>query len=285
MVNPFVGEIVLYAFNFVPQGWAACAGQLMAIGQEISLFTLIGNRFGGNGETDFALPDYRSIAPTGLQYCIALTGIVPTPGADSRPQGLGEIASLPYSFAPYTWIDCNGQLLEIAENESLFHVIGTKFGGDGQSTFGLPNLVSTPPTAVQFPGAPPPTTSQYFIATAGGAVPVDPFLAEVRLFPFEAAPAGWETCSGQLLPINQNQALFSLLGFTFGGDGRINFALPDLRDLHLPSGLQYCIAIGGTFPSRSMQVQETETETETSPREEIRLPGEEGNERILIEPE
>ncbi|HWS25548.1 MAG TPA: tail fiber protein [Xanthomonadales bacterium] len=56
-----------------------------------------------------------------------------------------------------------------------------------------------------------------------------PFLAEVRICSFSFAPRGWALCNGQLLPINQNQALFSLLGTTFGGDGRVNFALPDLR--------------------------------------------------------
>jgi microcystin-dependent protein len=57
----------------------------------------------------------------------------------------------------------------------------------------------------------------------------EPFLSELRLMSFVFAPKGWAQCNGQLLPINQNQALFSLLGTTFGGDGRVNFALPDLR--------------------------------------------------------
>jgi microcystin-dependent protein len=57
----------------------------------------------------------------------------------------------------------------------------------------------------------------------------EPFLAELRLMSFAFAPQGWALCNGQLLPINQNQALFSLLGTTYGGDGRVNFALPDLR--------------------------------------------------------
>jgi microcystin-dependent protein len=67
----------------------------------------------------------------------------------------------------------------------------------------------------------------------------EPFLGEVRLMSFEFAPKGWALCNGQLLPINQNQALFSLLGTTFGGDGRVNFALPDLRGrtpIHVGSG-------------------------------------------------
>jgi microcystin-dependent protein len=57
----------------------------------------------------------------------------------------------------------------------------------------------------------------------------EPFLSEIRICSFNFAPRGWALCNGQLLPINQNQALFALLGTTFGGDGRVNFALPDLR--------------------------------------------------------
>ncbi|HVS82720.1 MAG TPA: tail fiber protein [Pyrinomonadaceae bacterium] len=59
----------------------------------------------------------------------------------------------------------------------------------------------------------------------------EPFLAEIRIFSFGFAPKGWALCNGQLLPINQNQALFSLLGTTFGGDGRVNFGLPNLQGM------------------------------------------------------
>jgi microcystin-dependent protein len=67
----------------------------------------------------------------------------------------------------------------------------------------------------------------------------EPFLSEIRIMSFVFAPKGWALCNGQLLPINQNQALFSLLGTTFGGDGRVNFALPDNRGrtpIHVGSG-------------------------------------------------
>jgi microcystin-dependent protein len=57
----------------------------------------------------------------------------------------------------------------------------------------------------------------------------EPFLAEIRMFSFNFPPKGWALCNGQLLPINQNQALFALLGTTYGGNGQTNFALPDLR--------------------------------------------------------
>jgi microcystin-dependent protein len=57
----------------------------------------------------------------------------------------------------------------------------------------------------------------------------EPFLAEIRMFGFNFAPRSWATCDGQILPINQNQSRYSLLGTTYGGDGRTSFALPDLR--------------------------------------------------------
>lgn len=67
----------------------------------------------------------------------------------------------------------------------------------------------------------------------------EPFLSEIRIMSFVFPPKGWALCDGQLLPINQNQPLFSLLGTTFGGDGRVNFGLPDLRGrtpVHVGSG-------------------------------------------------
>ena len=67
----------------------------------------------------------------------------------------------------------------------------------------------------------------------------EPFLSEIRIMSFGFAPKGWALCDGQLLPINQNQALFSLLGTTYGGNGQTNFALPDLRSrvpIHMGSG-------------------------------------------------
>lgn len=57
----------------------------------------------------------------------------------------------------------------------------------------------------------------------------DPFVAEIRIFPFNFAPNGWAWCDGQLLPLSQNTALFSLLGTTYGGNGKSNFALPDMQ--------------------------------------------------------
>jgi microcystin-dependent protein len=92
----------------------------------------------------------------------------------------------------------------------------------------------------------------------------EPFLSEIRITSFGFAPKGWALCNGQLLPINQNQALFSLLGTTYGGDGRVNFALPDLRarvPLHMGSG--HTLGEKGGEPAHTLTIGETPTHTHT----------------------
>ena len=76
------------------------------------------------------------------------------------------------------------------------------------------------------------------------------YIGAIVLVGFNFAPVNWAFCNGQLLPINQNMALFSLLGVTYGGDGQTNFALPNLNAGELQSGLNYIICLMGIFPSR-----------------------------------
>jgi len=85
----------------------------------------------------------------------------------------------------------------------------------------------------------------------------EPFLSEIRIMSFVFAPKGWALCNGQLLPINQNQGLFSLLGTTFGGDGRVNFALPDLQartPIHVGSG--HTLGERGGEPAHTLSIAE-----------------------------
>jgi microcystin-dependent protein len=85
----------------------------------------------------------------------------------------------------------------------------------------------------------------------------EPYLSEIRLVSFPFPPRGWAFCNGQLLPINQNQALFALLGTTYGGDGRVTFALPDLRGrapVHMGDG--FTLGERGGEPSHTLTITE-----------------------------
>jgi microcystin-dependent protein len=90
----------------------------------------------------------------------------------------------------------------------------------------------------------------------------EPFLSEIRIMSFSFAPKGWALCNGQLLPINQNQALFSLLGTTYGGDGRVNFALPNLQartPIHMGNG--HTLGERGGEDSHTLTLQEMPAHT------------------------
>jgi microcystin-dependent protein len=169
---------------------------------------------------------------------------------------------------PDGFLQANGQELQIADYLPLFNLIGTTYGGDGVTTFALPDLsgrtvvgtTSQAPIGVYLGQETSLLNSQLPVAAGGSGQPVDnhepsaaltylislqgifpsssggsvdpdnQYLGEIVAFAGNFVPGGWALAAGQLLPINQNQALFALLGTMYGGDGRVTFALPDLRD-------------------------------------------------------
>lgn len=153
---------------------------------------------------------------------------------------VGEIRIFGGNFAPPDWAICNGQVWQIAENRALFDRIGTTYGGDGVTTFALPDfgrdVLVGAGTGFPFPGAgiaplavdPSPAPLTCLIALADDGLPT-PFVGEIRLFPFLFAPDLWMPCEGQLLPMEQYSLLYSVIGSAYGGDGATTFALPDLR--------------------------------------------------------
>jgi microcystin-dependent protein len=220
-----------------------------------------------------------------LNYMIAADGLFPSQDSGGGHTLIGEIGVFAGTFEPGGWLFADGRLLDIATYDTLFQVIGTTYGGDGQTTFALPDLrgrtivgtgqgpglemvdlgevLGTPEvtlTQSQMPshdhGLPTGGTTDitggnqpfdqhepslglnYIIALQGvfpprdgsGAVPDDvPYMGEIVAFAGGFAPKGWALAQGQLLSIAQNQALFSILGTMYGGNGQTTFALPDLR--------------------------------------------------------
>ncbi len=328
-----VGEIRLFAGSFVPGGFLAADGQLVSIASAPGLFGVIGTTYGGDGVTNFRVPDLRGRALAGRGTGVGLTpralgaafgtetvtesvaelpvhahpvtrgstelagGGQPLPTVQPtlavQPvithlgifQYLPEIRFFAGGYQPGNWQFADGRLLQITPYESLFNIIGTAFGGDGQATFALPDLSGrvaigagtgvgltnhvfaqsfgeegvtllsdtpaihshTLPSGLgstgingsgqPFPNHQPTLPLRYAIATAGvfptpesTNVDAEPTMGEIRPFASNfTLPNGWQYCEGQLLPINQNQALFSLFQTTYGGNGQTSFALPDLR--------------------------------------------------------
>jgi microcystin-dependent protein len=256
MIQTFAGSIPAF-------GAPRAEGQPEQISNPASnqaLFSLLGTSFGGDGFRTFALPNLNGRAAVGGQQMgmmgqgtLTLTWLISTGPSTLAPLP-GTLAMFCSSWAPDGWAICDGTMLPISQYVPLFEAIGCAFGGNNAAVFALPNLAGgaapmgagqapgRPPVAVgqQVPGTPPGLGLNYLISLEGpyppgsgpGAFPdTGQFLGQVIAYAGTTPPAGWALCDGTLLPIAANAQLFQLIGTTYGGDGKTNFALPDLRGL------------------------------------------------------
>ena len=237
---PMVAQISLFPYNFAPAGYMFCDGTLLPIAQNDVLFSLIGDKFGGDGQNTFALPNIKPPAAN-LHFCMSLFG-------EYKPRSyeavIGETMVTPAPLAN-NLMPCNGQLLPKKQYVLLDFYMGTRFGGDG-TNFALPKLQST--TA----------GCEYMIAVQGGT-PENlgsriPFLGELLLLPYQQSFQPLLQCNGASLPIAQNTALYNLIGTTFGGSGA-NFNLPNLTSV-APTGYSYYMAVEqAVFPPRGSDAE------------------------------
>jgi microcystin-dependent protein len=254
MNRQLIGQVNVFAFDFVPADWVACNGQLLSIQKFSELFSLIGTNFGGDGTSSFGVPDFPNLTEQGGKYCMAVVGNAPT---DPSQAFIGELALLPYvpPFVPphpSIWINCDGQTLSIEQSPSLFKFLGTTFGGDGKTTFGIPDLTQAPPVLPSQGSNPPLPQSIYSIANVPSGGVAQGLVGGVMSFPSPDPPKGWSLCNGQLLPIANNPQLANLLQTTYGGDGTSNFGLPDFTSLQ-PPGVYYYICTRGLYPQQYQQ--------------------------------
>ncbi len=162
---------------------------------------------------------------------------------------IGQILLTALNFAPTGTLACNGQVVSIAAYPALFGLFGKSYGGDGTSTFGLPNIAPVPTASG--------VTLTWIIVVDGAPWPsgMEAVLCELRVFP-ATPPANstldqsWLPCDGRLLQISGHEAMFALIGTTFGGDGVHSFAVPKLGLVPVGSGpsLAYWICSEGYFP-------------------------------------
>ena len=214
-------------------GWLFCDGQLLPIAENETLFQLIGTTYGGDGQRTFALPDLRGRVPVhqGNGGNLAETG-----GTETVTLTVNQIPSHTHPFLAVG--SARGDQISPAGNVPAQSYNVVPFIND--QTIGNFNAGAITPSGGSQPheNLQPYLSISFIISLFGhlpqpdlvaGASMADPFVAEIRIFPFNFAPKGWAWCDGQLMPISQNTALFSLLGTFYGGDGKSNFGLPNLQ--------------------------------------------------------
>lgn len=102
MSEPFIGQICVFGFNFAPRGWATCSGQILSIGQNTALFSLLGTTYGGNGQTTFALPDLRGRVSNSMGQGPGLSNydLGQVAGTESVTLSVNNLAAHAHTFAP-----------------------------------------------------------------------------------------------------------------------------------------------------------------------------------------
>ncbi len=225
-----LAELMITPYNFAPVGWALCNGQLLAIAQNTALFSLIGTYFGGDGRTNFALPNLQASVPIG-------TGQGPgLPLFDTGSYGGSTAVTLLQTEMPshnHT-LQANASDgtsnspagLVYASNAEHDHV----FSPAGELSLGA-NTLSAAGGNQPHNNMSPYQVFNVCIATTGifdGAQ--NPYVGEIKMFCGNPSLlTGWAVCNGALLSISSYEVLYNLLGTTFGGNGITTFALPDLR--------------------------------------------------------
>lgn len=216
-----LGFVYSFAGNFTPGTAMGAQGQLLPIGTNVAVFSLLGTTYGGNGVSNFALPDL-----TGRAIIGAGSGPGLSPADPGVPVGSASVALT------------TAQLPAHAQPLAGGGVTGTTGGN-------LPFDNRQPSLPLQRVIA-----STGFFPSRDGGGGSSTFLGQVATFAGTFVPGGWLAADGSLLSIAANTALFSLLGTTYGGDGRTTFALPDLRG-RVSVGASDTIPLGMTFGEES----------------------------------
>jgi microcystin-dependent protein len=248
--TPIMGEVVLFPYNFAPVGWRLCDGSLLSIADYGALFAIIGTTYGGDGQSTFALPNLKSRTVVGAGQGPGLPSyVLGQTGGTNLPLGVGQMPSHSHSISPNAPSSNTGRAISPLNNFPSAGVDKNRIPVMPFAT-GAPILV---PALANAGGSlpheqwPPYVKMNYCIATEGvfpsnggsGSMPDDSMIGDIKIFAGNFQPNGAPFCDGRLLQIMSNQALFSLLGTTYGGDGRNTFGLPDLRGrapIHLGSG-------------------------------------------------
>lgn len=230
-MSGYVGEVRMFAGSYVPAGWVSCDGQELSIATYSTLYSVIGTTYGGNGSSTFAVPDLRARTPLG-------SGDGPnlTPRTMGERGGQEAVTLTPSQMPPHRH-DLRASGAEAALTGPEGHTWGVSPDGAPYAPpTGSATLASTalgPAGHGEAHENRSPVMGLGFGVCHDGEYPGtddgDTTIGEIRLWAGPTPPDNWLVCDGTVLDIYGYEALFSLLGTTYGGDGMRNFRLPDLR--------------------------------------------------------
>ena len=256
---PMISEIRWFAHDVVPGNWNRCDGTLLDIAQNPALFSLIGTTFGGDGETNFAIPDLQG-----------RSGMHPGNGPGLTPRSLGQTGGTQTETLSLSQLPQHNHQLKAANVFADNINTGNHVLSNGKPLqyhniyrSGLPTTTMDSTALISVGGGLahenmfPFATATCVIATGGTFESRDSFVGELTMYPGRIVPDGWTLTDGQLLLINSHQSLFSLLGAAYGGDGRTTLGLPDLRG-RIPVHMGFS-SEGTNFPIGSKVGTETVT--------------------------
>jgi microcystin-dependent protein len=239
--DAMTGEMRWFAHNVVPGNFHRCDGSLIPISQNPTLFSILGTTFGGDGRTTFGLPDLqgRSGLHPGFGPGLSQKRLGQLGGTETETLSLSNLPSHNHQLRSDNLfadnINTNNNVLSNGK-ASQYHQIYHGFEAGSSTTMGSTSLSSTSGGGQAHENMFPFSTGTCVIATFGqfpgrntGSNDVGQFIGEIRMFGGNYAPNNWALTDGQILPINNFQSLFSLVGTNFGGDGRTTFGIPELR--------------------------------------------------------
>jgi microcystin-dependent protein len=244
MAEPYIGQISIFGFNFAPAGWAFCQGQLLPISQNVPLFAILGTTYGGDGTSTFALPNLQGIpigagqGPRRSQYELGDAGGKTTVALTESQMPLHGHAFNALTEQATSGSADGNQLARAFQAQAKTDNVANFYSAnpDNARTALAPNAIVANGSGQPHNNMQPYLVLNFCLAMQGVTPPREgapaartPFLGEISICAFSVPPPNWALCEGQMLQVASHQALFSLLGTSYGGDGMRTFALPDLR--------------------------------------------------------